>query len=81
MLVQAEISIYPLGQSDLAPKIYEFLRVLERPGVDMEIGPMSSVVSGSSDVVFKAIQEGFELVGEACKSVMVIKVSSAPAHA
>ena len=80
MVIQAELSIFPLGQPDLAPGIYQFLRKLERPGLELVIGPTSTVVYGPSALVFTGMQEAFEVVSEEVKSILIVKISSAPTH-
>ena len=51
MIVQAEVSLYALGERDLAPAINTFLRRLDRPGLAIEIGRLSSLVTGENDLV------------------------------
>ena len=52
MKVQAQISLYPLRRPDLAVPITRFVQQLERDGLDINIGPMSTQVTGDSKVLF-----------------------------
>lgn len=74
MLVQAEVSLYPLGEKDLAPPIYTFVRRLEREGLRIEPGPMGTLVAGESELVFQALREAYEEAGRLGRRALVIKM-------
>lgn len=78
MLIQAEISLYPLGEPDLTLVIHAFLKDLERPGIQIETGPLSSVVSGESEVLFAALREAFERSSAAGRRALVVKFLGRP---
>jgi uncharacterized protein YqgV (UPF0045/DUF77 family) len=73
MIVQAEISLYPLQEPELAPAIYAFVRRLERAGLRVEVGAMSSVVSGESEALFAALREAYESACADGTRVLVVK--------
>ena len=52
MKVQVEISLYPLHCSDLTEPIQQFAELLKANDLKVEIGPMSTFISGDSQVVF-----------------------------
>lgn len=79
MRVQAELSLYALGQTDLLPSIYNFVEVLERPGLLMEFGRMSTLLTGESELVFAAIQAAYTAVAVGPhKHLLVIKILNDP---
>ena len=77
MKVQAEISLYPLGEPDLLPPIEEFLQVLKEEGLEPRMGTMSTIVAGESGAVFQAIAKAFERVAAGRRCVLMVKYSNA----
>jgi uncharacterized protein YqgV (UPF0045/DUF77 family) len=76
MLVRVDISLYPLATPDLAPVIFEFVRVLEQHGLEVTTGPLSSTLAGESQHVFDALRAAFEAVAAQHRAALVIKVIS-----
>ena len=77
MTVQAEISLYPLAESDLLPAIEDFLRVLEEQGLNPQRGAMSTIVVGDNATVFSAIAKAFEQAAADRRCVLIAKYSNA----
>jgi uncharacterized protein YqgV (UPF0045/DUF77 family) len=77
MKVRAEISLYPLKTTELSSPIDEFCWILQTQGLEVQIGPMSSSVSGECKYLFKAIQKAFEQLAEKYQVVMTAKISNA----
>jgi uncharacterized protein YqgV (UPF0045/DUF77 family) len=77
MKVRAEISVYPLKTTELSGPVDEFCRILQAQGLEVQIGPMSSSVSGECKDLFKAVQEAFERLAEKYQVVMTAKISNA----
>jgi uncharacterized protein YqgV (UPF0045/DUF77 family) len=77
MKVQAEVSLYPLRQNELTKPIQQFVQVLESNKLKVELGPMSSLVTGDSQVVFESLQKAFELLAEEYEVVVNAKISNA----
>ena len=77
MKIQAEISLYPLHCSDLTEPIRQFIDLLETDKLKVEIGPMSTLVTGDSQVVFENLKKAFERLAEEYKVVMTAKISNA----
>lgn len=74
MEIRMELSLYPLATPDLAPVIFEFVRELERRGVAVATGPMSSVLAGESQALFDAVREAYEAIAAEHRAALVIKV-------
>jgi len=77
MKVQAEISLYPLRQNELTKPIQQFVRSLENNKLKVELGPMSTLVTGDSQVVFESLQKTFERLAEKYEIVLTAKISNA----
>lgn len=76
MEVSCEFSFYPLGAEHLGPGIDAALAVLERRGLTVETGAMSSLVSGPIETVFAALAEAFSVAADG-GLVLVATVSNA----
>ena len=79
MIIQAEISLYPVGSSDVTREIVEFLDTVKTEGVRVEMGRMSSVLAGESDEVFRALHKAFDHAAMNGRVVLVSKITNAAA--
>jgi uncharacterized protein YqgV (UPF0045/DUF77 family) len=77
MKVRAEISLYPLKTAELSSPIDEFCRILQSQGLEVQIGPMSSSISGECKDLFKTIQKAFEKLAGEYQIVITAKISNA----
>ena len=77
MKVQAQISLYPLRRPDLAEPITRFVQQLGRDGLNIEVGLMSTQVTGDSKVLFARLTEAFEDAAGRGDVVLLLKVSNA----
>jgi uncharacterized protein YqgV (UPF0045/DUF77 family) len=75
--VSAQLSIYPLRQEHLSPAIAKALDIFQEHGLDTNPGPMSTLILGSGDTFFAALQNAFERVSEQGPVVMVVTLSNA----
>jgi uncharacterized protein YqgV (UPF0045/DUF77 family) len=75
--ISAQLSVYPLRQPRLSPAIDEAVRICRARGLEIEIGPMSTWVSGDDDIVFTALREAFRSVASAGEVIMVVTLSNA----
>jgi len=75
--VQAEISLYPLGEKDVLRSVEEFLGILREEGLQPHVGTMSSTVAAESGELFEAIAKAFERVAAHHRCVLVVKYSNA----
>lgn len=77
MITSAQVSIYPLRQERLGPAIEAVRAALEARGLNPQVGPMSTTVTGESDLIFAALSEAFANAAEIGQIVMTIAVSNA----
>jgi uncharacterized protein YqgV (UPF0045/DUF77 family) len=77
VVVSAQVSIYPLRQEHLRPAVDAVRRALEDRGLQPQVGPMSTVVTGEAAVVFAALQEAFGRAAATGHVVMTVTVSNA----
>jgi uncharacterized protein YqgV (UPF0045/DUF77 family) len=77
MSIQAQVSVYPLGQSELAPAVEAVWEAFESHGLSYQSGSMSTSLEGKSDQVFAGLRDAFEAACEYGGTVMVITVSNA----
>jgi uncharacterized protein YqgV (UPF0045/DUF77 family) len=76
MKVHAQLSVYPLRQEHLTPAIATVDKVLAAHGLQHEVGPLSTYVTGDSAALFTALREAFDrdaAQGEVVMSVTVAK--------
>ena len=77
MKVQMEVSLYPLGIKKLGAPIQTFITALEREGFDVDMGAMSSIVSGESEALFPALGRAFDNIAQQHPCVLDVKISNA----
>ena len=77
MKVKAEVSIYPLRQSDLTRLIQQFVEGIKNNKLQVRVGPMSSLIEGDSQVVFQSLREEFERLAKEYEVVLTAKISNA----
>ena len=75
--ISAQLSVYPLRQTELTPGISEALDAISDYGVEKEIGVMSTMLWGEDEEVFKALLGAFRSASSVGKTTMVITVSNA----
>ncbi|MBN1485720.1 MAG: thiamine-binding protein [Chloroflexia bacterium] len=77
MYVGTQVSLYPLGQQDLAPAIQDIWDALAEAGLEQQPGPMSTLVWGEDEAVLKALRQGFRRAAERGPAVVVITMTNA----
>lgn len=75
--ISAQVSVYPLRRAELAPTINRTLRICRERGLDVQPGPMSTVVIGDDDAVFDAIKEALRSEANEGDIVIVVTFSNA----
>lgn len=75
--ISAQVSLYPLGQSDLGPAIEGFWQAMDEGGLEQERGAMSTLVWGDDEAVFAALREGFRRATGHGETIMVVTLSNA----
>lgn len=77
MISSAQISLYPLRQEHLGPAIEIVRETLEAHGLQAQVGPMSTIVTGETGIVFAALAEAFDKAARTGEVVMTLTVSNA----
>ena len=77
MGVSAQVSLYPLGQSNLLPAIQAVWDAFEQHGLTVEAGRMSTLVEGEEEPLFAALRDGFRAACTHGATVMVVALSNA----
>jgi uncharacterized protein YqgV (UPF0045/DUF77 family) len=77
MMIQAEVSIYPLRSPSLAEPIQRFIRELRRGDLEIETGPMSTRVSGDCRELFRLLSRAFEHTADTGEILLTAKISNA----
>jgi uncharacterized protein YqgV (UPF0045/DUF77 family) len=77
MKVQAEVSLYPLRQENLVGPVNRFCELLQKGGIEVHVGPMSSLITAESDVIFRSLKEAFEQLAKEYDVVLTAKISNA----
>ena len=76
MYISVEISYYPLLESFDIP-VHEFLAGLkENKNIEIEIGKMSSLITGEYNEVMSLLQKNIKKVMENYPSIFTIKLSN-----
>jgi len=76
MFLSAQISLYPLGQSDLSRAISRAVSIHREHNLEVSPGAMSSLVSGDDEALLSAIKDIFRKSSEQ-GMVMVVTLSNA----
>ncbi|MGE0652966.1 MAG: YkoF family thiamine/hydroxymethylpyrimidine-binding protein [Alphaproteobacteria bacterium] len=77
MMVSCQISIYPLGVEELGPAIEAAVAELREAGLEPEVGPMATYVTGDEDAVFEGLRRAFAAAAREGHVVMTLTVSNA----
>jgi len=76
MQVSCQFALYPLGVERLGPQVDKALAVVSAHGLQVQPGPMATLVSGPLDDVFAALADAFRSAA-ATGVVLVATVSNA----
>lgn len=60
MHINAEVSLYPIESHDADHVIHESIQALAEDGIDHQVGPVSTEMSGSPDEVWQGLRRMFE---------------------
>ncbi|HUT61370.1 MAG TPA: YkoF family thiamine/hydroxymethylpyrimidine-binding protein [Phycisphaerae bacterium] len=77
MNVQAEVSLYPLRDLGLSEPINRFCQALQKCGLGIETGRMSTSLAGELGQVFDGLKSAMAEIGQDHEVVLVVKVSNA----
>jgi len=75
--ILAEVALYPLREADIGPILLEFVARLREAGLEVEPGPMSTLVKGPRAEVFAAVEAAFAAAGEQRQVVLRLTVTNA----
>ncbi len=76
-MIACQFSLYPLGVEDLSPAIDAAVAELRSLGLDLDVGSMSTQVTGESGLVFEGLKRAFDTVAREGQVVMTVTVSNA----
>jgi uncharacterized protein YqgV (UPF0045/DUF77 family) len=77
MEITVEISYYPLKDNYLAPVEHFIQELEENPGITVEPGTMSTLISGRYEDVMELLHRKLKLFMEKYPSVFALKISNA----
>ncbi|RJP27817.1 MAG: hypothetical protein C4527_12265 [Candidatus Omnitrophota bacterium] len=77
MIIQAEVSFYPLRTEAVGIEVNRFLTSLRQSGLQVQTGSMSSRITGELAEVFAALTDAFSEVAVHSEGVLVVKASNA----
>lgn len=73
----AQISVYPLRQTNIATAVRAVLATFATHPVEVTPGGMSSIVAGDEQAVFAALADGYHAATRSGDAVMVLTLSNA----
>ena len=76
-MISCQFSLYPLGVADLSPAIDAAIEVMKALGLEVNVGSMSTVVTGDAGLVFEGLKQAFDVVAKEGHVVMTVTVSNA----
>lgn len=76
MEISAQVSLYPLGQSNLAAPIEAVWNAFRNHGLSFQPGAMSTLLQGDEQGIFAALQDAFAQATHYGGAVMVITLSN-----
>ncbi|MBT9252307.1 MAG: Ykof family thiamine-binding protein [Brockia lithotrophica] len=79
MEISAQLQLYPLAEEDYGTVIWKAidrLRAYEDQGLRVEVGPMSTLIAGEADLVWRAVRELFTFAAEGRRIVLVTTMSN-----
>ncbi|MCL5987248.1 MAG: Ykof family thiamine-binding protein [Actinobacteria bacterium] len=77
MKIQAELSLYPLFHQDVVSVVDNYIEQLKKYDIEVEVGEMSTRISGESSAVFEATRSAYEKVSADKKCILIAKFSNA----
>ena len=77
MMISCQFSLYPLGVEDLGPAIDAAVGELKRLGLEVDVGPMSTYITGESEAVFQGLSRAFDAAAGSGQVVLTATLSNA----
>lgn len=75
MIVTVEVSLYPIGQGDFRA-VDAAIEALRAAGLEPEVRPMHSDITGDAEVIFPALARAFSEAARFGGAVMHVTVSN-----
>jgi len=75
--ISAQVSVYPLAQEEILPGIDAAIAALPAPGLQVQVGPMSTLIAGDEEMVFAALRRAFAAAAAYGATIMVGTISNA----
>lgn len=75
--ISAQVSLYPLRVASLSPIINKVSLVLNKFGLEVHPGSMSTMISGDNEIIWNALSNAFSAAAIQCEVVMTVTVSNA----
>ena len=75
--ISAQVSIYPLRQESLSTVVDAVLERLRAHPLDVQPGPMSTLITGGVDALFTALRDVFHDASGRGDVVMIVTLSNA----
>jgi uncharacterized protein YqgV (UPF0045/DUF77 family) len=76
-MISCQFSLYPLGVEDLSPAIDAAVAEMEALGLELDVGSMSTQVTGDTALVFEGLKRAFDVAAREGHVVMTVTVSNA----
>jgi uncharacterized protein YqgV (UPF0045/DUF77 family) len=76
-MIACQFSLYPLGVEDLSPVIDAAVVELRAAGLEPQVGPMSTQVSGDASLIFEGLKRAFLVAAREGHVVMTATISNA----
>ncbi|MGC8722147.1 MAG: YkoF family thiamine/hydroxymethylpyrimidine-binding protein [Caldisericaceae bacterium] len=77
MLIEAQFSLYPVRVEHISPYIDRAVEIIKSFGLEVKVGPMSSITYGESSTIFKAFDKIIEEFGGKVQFVLITTISNA----
>lgn len=78
--LMAEVAAYPLREPEVGLFLLEFVSRLRRPGLRVEPGPMSTLVTGEAHQVWVALEEAFAWAAQERQVVLRVTLTAGAPH-
>jgi uncharacterized protein YqgV (UPF0045/DUF77 family) len=76
-VVSCQFALYPLGVEDIGPAIDAALAEVRQAGLQVDVGPMSTYMTGDSAALFEGLRRAFDVAAREAQIVMTVTMSNA----
>lgn len=75
-MISCQVSLYPLGNPEYQKVVLEALKNLNTGDMQVDVNPMSTILKGDDEEVWKAVRHLYETGRKSGDVVMVVTLSS-----